>query len=262
MPNPLLHQINVASSVLSSTLALWRGTGVARAAVAPRKHLKLYDMEASPYCRAVREALTALALDVEIYPCPKGGGRFRAEAATLSGKMQFPLLIDPNTGTVMHESTEIIDYLFQTYGHCATPGTYRPHLLKKPAGYAASLLRGLRGLHYRRARAPKKLLALWSFESSPYSRLVRERLTELELPYLLHNLGKEQMADMGPAVLRLQQLRAGGRYTPKVGGKRAKVLAQHGRVQVPYLEDPNTGTKLYESAAIINYLEREYALGD
>ena len=36
---------------------------------------------ACPYCRAVREALTALHLDAEILPCPRGGSRFRPEAA-------------------------------------------------------------------------------------------------------------------------------------------------------------------------------------
>ncbi|MBL8490303.1 MAG: glutathione S-transferase N-terminal domain-containing protein, partial [Rhodocyclaceae bacterium] len=92
--------------------------------------------------------------------------------------------------------------------------------------------------------------------SSPYSRLVRERLTELELPYLLHNLGKEQWADMGPATLRIRP----GPYRPKAGGRREQVLARLGRVQVPYLEDPNTGVRMFESADIVDYLEKQYAL--
>jgi glutathione S-transferase len=50
-----------------------------------------------------------------------------------------------------------------------------------------------------------------------------------------------------------------GPYKPRPGGRREKVLAELGRVQVPYLEDPNTGVKLYESAEIIDYLERQYA---
>jgi len=119
-----------------------------------------------------------------------------------------------------------------------------------------SALRGWRGIRVRAAKVPEQRLELWSFESSPYSRLVRERLTELELPYLLHNLGKEQFADMGPATMRVKR----GPYTPKPGGKREQVLAKLGRVQVPYLEDPNTGTSLFESAAIIDYLEAQYAL--
>ena len=36
-------------------------------------------------------------------------------------------------------------------------------------------------------------------------------------------------------------------------------LADHtGRVQVPYLCDPNTATEMYESDAILGYLDRQY----
>lgn len=255
MPNALLHQANVLSSVLSSTLSAWRGTMVVQAAHAPKKHLKLYDMEGSPYCRLVREALTALGLDAEIYPCPKGGKRFRPEVKRLGGKAQFPFLVDPNTGVSMYESADIIEYLFKTYGGQATPSSYQPGQLHPLASGLSSVVRGLRGLKRRPAAHPAKLLALWSFESSPYSRLVRERLTELELPYVLHNIGKEQWADLGPAAMRLRP----GPYRPVPGGRRAQVLADLGRVQAPYLQDPNTDTQFYESSRIIDYLERHYA---
>lgn len=255
MPNSVLHQANVIGSLLSSTLSAWRGTSIVKAAVQPQQRLQLYDMEGSPYCRSVREALTALGLDAEIYPCPKGGRRFRPQAKKRGGKEQFPLLVDANTGTVLYESQAIVDYLFMTYGGQATPWLYRPSGLRPVVAGLGLAVRGMRGIRCRPASAPKKLLELWSFESSPYSRLVRERLTELELAYVLHNVGKEQWADMGPAVMRLKP----GPYQPRPGGRRAQVLAELGRVQVPYLEDPNTGTKLYESAAIIDYLERRYA---
>ena len=42
--------------------------------------------------RLVREALTELDLDAMIYPCPKGGKRFRPLATDLGGKTRFPLL--------------------------------------------------------------------------------------------------------------------------------------------------------------------------
>ncbi|RIJ70076.1 glutathione S-transferase, partial [Nakamurella silvestris] len=29
-------------------------------------------------------------------------------------------------------------------------------------------------------------------------------------------------------------------------------------IQVPYLEDPNTGAKLFESESIVNYLQKQY----
>ena len=60
---------------------------------------------------------------------------------------------------------------------------------------------------------------------------------------------------MGPAVMRLKP----GPYKPRPGGRREKVLAQLGRVQAPYLEDPNTGVKMFESLAIFKYLEKQYA---
>ncbi|HMX16456.1 MAG TPA: glutathione S-transferase N-terminal domain-containing protein [Rhodocyclaceae bacterium] len=256
MPDAFRHQAAVLGSVLASTLTAWRGTRVVKAAAPPSRLLQLYDMEGCPYCRIVREALTALALDAQIYPCPKGGKRYRKKAEALSGRMQFPLLVDPNTETAMLESTAIVDYLFRTYGGGPPPRSYRPGALTGKLAAMATAVRVMRGLRYRPARRPRRSLALWSFESSPYSRLVRERLTELELPYVLHNLGKEQWADMGPAAMRLRP----GPYRPKPGGRREEVLGRLGRVQVPYLEDPNTGVRMFESADIVDYLEKQYAL--
>lgn len=256
MPNPVLHQLNVLGSVVSSTLGKWRGSAAIKGAKQPNLPLKLYDIEASPYCRLVREALTALHLDAEIYPCPIGGKRFRPEAEKLGGKQQFPLLIDPNTNTIMYESADIIEYLFATYGSRGTPSAYRRTALTLPGVYAATVLRGLKGQKADpKRRAPAKLLHLWSFESSPYSRLVRERLCELEIPYVLHNVGKERWQDIGPAVLRLKP----GPYEPIPGGKRDLHFRRTGHMQVPYLEDPNTGAKLLESSLILDYLNETYA---
>ncbi len=258
MPNPVLHQLNVLGSVVSSTLGLWRGAQTLPASVPGRQPalpLRLYDIEACPYCRVVREALTALHLDAEILPCPKGGTRFRAEAERLGGKQQFPLLVDANTGTVMYESADIVAYLFRTYAGREVPAYYRSSALRPALGATAAAVRGLRGLRVRPSRAPVQPLALWSFEASPYSRLVRERLCELEIPYTLHNIGKERWQDIGPAVFRLKP----GPYEPIPGGKRDAHFRRTGHMQVPYLEDPNTGTALLESAAIIDYLEQTYA---
>lgn len=258
MPNAVTHQINVMASVLSSTLGLWRGTSVIASSVqapSPERLLKLYDMEGCPYCRAVREALTALHLDAEIYPCPKGGTRFRPEVVALGGKAQFPYLVDPNTDTRMYESEAIIAYLFRTYGGREVPTYYRGVFLKQIGNTLGSLVRGVHGTRRRAARGSTQLLQLWSFESSPYSRLVRERLTELELPYVLHNVGKERWQEMGPAARRIQ----GGPFQPVPGGKRAAHFARTGHMQVPYLEDPNTGVRMLESADILDYLERTYA---
>ena len=42
--------------------------------------------------------------------------RFGMQAKGLSGKAQFPLLVDPNTGKQMLESDAIISYLWSEYG--------------------------------------------------------------------------------------------------------------------------------------------------
>ena len=105
------------------------------------------------------------------------------------------------------------------------------------------------------SRQPKQLLTLYSFESSPYSRPVRELLCQLELPYHLINLGKSQWADMGPSTMRLKP----GPYQPPAGSKREAFLQQYGKVQVPFLIDPNYQVEMFESRDILQYLKQTYA---
>lgn len=254
MPNTLVHNFNVLGSVTTSSLTAWRGCLVVRKAEQPEQPIILYDMEACPYCRRVREALTALNLDVEIRPCPKGGRVFRAEAEAIGGKQQFPLLVDQNTGTVMYESEDIVKYLFREYAGRSVPKYYRSKAWQPALGSAASAASALRGMWARVGRQPEQPLHLWSFEGSPFSRLVREKLCELEIPYTLHNLGKEHWTELGPAKQRIKP----GPYTPIPGGKRDAFFQVHKRVQVPYLEDPNTGEGLFESARILKYLDTQY----
>jgi glutathione S-transferase len=255
MPNSLSHQGAVLGSVVSSSVALWRGCVVVRAAQQPALPLTLYDMEACPFCRLVREALSALHLDVQVRPCPRGGTRFRPEAQRLGGKQLFPLLVDPNTGTTMYESKDIVAYLFRTYGGGDVPAMYQRSWLRPVLGSLQSGVRLGHGSSARPSQAANEPLRLWSFEGSPFSRLVRERLTELELPYTLYNLGKEHWKEAGPAVRRILP----NPYVPREGGKRHAFWQAHGRVQVPYLEDPNTAAKLFNSPKILDYLERTYA---
>jgi glutathione S-transferase len=219
----------------------------------PTRPLQLFDFEACPYCRVVREALTELDLDVQIHPCPKGGTRHRPRARELAGRESFPTLHDPSAGVTVTGSQRVLGHLFARFANRHTPLRFRVGV---SSSIAASGVRGLRGSRAAASAAAAEPLELYSFESSPYCRLVRERLCELELEYLLHNLGKEQIADVGRPGLRLT-LRP---YRPKPGGKRQALERRGGRVQVPFLVDPNTSTALYESREILDYLDRTYAL--
>lgn len=249
-----MSTFDVLNSSLASTLRFWRGTNARPAARQPKKPLELYEFEACPYCRLVREALTELDLDALIRPSPHGGRRFRPRAEKLGGKQQFPFLVDPNTGESMYESAAIIDYLYRTYGGRSAP----THLLR-PLDVASSVLASVprlgAGSRARPSKAPKEPLELFSFESSPYSRRVRELLCELELPYLLRSTGKAQWRDLGPAGLRAKVFPD----LPVTGRTRTELLKRAGKVQVPHLVDPNTNTALFESDAIREYLQATYA---
>jgi len=250
----MLANLDVLNSTLASTLRFWRGTNARAAAEQPARHLQLYEFEACPYCRLVREALTELDLDALIYPTPHGGKRFRPKAEKLGGRQQFPFLVDPNSGESMYESADIIDYLYRRYG-----GRPAPSRLLRPLDVSSSVLASIprlrAGSRARPSRAPKRPLELFSFESSPFSRRVRELLSELELPYLLRSTGKARWQDLGPPVLRATLFPD----LPVTGRTRLELLERAGKVQVPYLVDPNTDTAMFESDAIRAYLLDTYA---
>jgi len=250
----MLTTLDVLNSGLTSTLRFWRGTSARGSARQPARPLQLYEFEACPYCRLVREALTELDLDAMIYPSPHGGRRFRPKVARLGGKQQFPFLVDPNTDESMYESADIIDYLYRTYGRRPAPSRLlRP--LEVSSSMLAAIPRLRAGSRARPSRAPGKPLELFSFESSPYSRRVRELLCELELPYLLRNTGKARWQDMGPPAFRATLFP----QLPVAGRTRTELLERAGKVQVPYLVDPNTDTAMFESDAIRQYLIDTYA---
>jgi glutathione S-transferase len=250
-------------AVINSVALLVRGTRGCASKPSPRtpeKLLKLYDMEASPYCRLVREVLTELDLDALILPCPPGGTRFRPEAERLGGKQQFPLLVDENQGIVLYESTAIIEYLRVTYGERRPHSARGLRALEVGTSYLASALLwrpgGIAGLKACPSKLPAQPLVLYSFEGSPYSKRVRARMTELELPYELRNTGKGQLSDFGPPFVRDKLFKG-----PLGTTRHRRWLAEHtGKVQVPYLIDPNTGVAMYESQDILDYLDQHYAL--
>ncbi|GAA3963674.1 glutathione S-transferase N-terminal domain-containing protein [Allohahella marinimesophila] len=245
---------DVASSVLASTARLWRGTMASPRPRGEKPELHLFDREGCIECRLVREALSELNLDAQIFPFPERGQRYLEALKAHSGSTRVPFLFNPQTDKGYAGASEIVNFLFDTYSRRNVPLPLREGLISRWMSHAATVIRGNRGVKATPSRPAEKPLTLYSFESSPYSRLVRERLTELELGYTLINLSKQQIADLGPATQRLHL----GKYEPLPGSKREAFLRKHGRVQVPYLEDPNTGVSLFESTKILQYLNDQY----
>lgn len=226
--------LDVASSYAASVARLGAGMYLRPLGKRPEQRLQLYEFEACPFCRKVREAMTLLDLEVMIYPCPKGGTRFRPEVKKRGGKTMFPYLVDPNTGREMYESDDIIQYLFETYGNGKPPFYLRLGPLTNAGAALASVVRPV-GRQVRPSRAPETPLELWSFEASPFCRIAREALCELELPYVLHNVAKKSPS-------------------------RKAFVERSKKMMVPYLVDPNTGQEMFESADIVRYLRQTYGV--
>ncbi len=229
----MLRAFDVTTSILATVSRLGYADRVGALGARPEKPLELYEFEACPFCRKVREALTVLDLEATVYPCPKGGPRFRPEVKRRGGKALFPYLVDPNTATEMYESNEINRYLFSTYGAGGVPLMLAGGTFTNATEAAATALRLGGGAWYRRSNPPPTPLELWSYEASPFCRIVREALCELEIPYVLHNVAKGS--------LRREELRE-----------------RSGKIMVPYLADPNTGKEMFESADIVAYLRATY----
>lgn len=245
---------NIATSTLSTLLRMSNGIRADAGRAQPALMLKLYDIEQCPYCRLVREVLTELDLDADIYPCPKQGERFRPELVARGGKAQFPYLIDPNTGVEMYESLDIIEYLFANYGGGSTPLKWRAGGLQTFGSMLAGMPRLSRGMRARPGALPNEPLELYSFESSPYARVVREELYLMEIPYRLRNCGRTQTAEW---LLPSMRERLDIPLQSEQANRRA-LLDKEGRVSIPYLFDPNTNRGMFESADIVAYLQNTY----
>jgi glutathione S-transferase len=245
-------RLRALASFGTTLLRINRGGIVKGRRRAPERPLELYEAEFCPFSRHVREALTELDLDAMIYPVPKGGKRFRQRLAKLGGKAKIPFLHDPNTGAKLYDSEKIVAYLYKQYGHEWQDVPER----NIATSTLASLVRGKSGMFAVPSKAPRKPLELYSFESSPYARLTRETLCELQIPYLLHNVGKTpgSHADYLPPEYRYEYVHD---YMPGTENRR-KFMQRTGRVMVPYIVDPNTNTAMFETRNIEAYLRKTY----
>ncbi|KAG7349447.1 endonuclease/exonuclease/phosphatase [Nitzschia inconspicua] len=220
---------------LASSLATKTRFGAAQA-VAPRKtsapphhHLTLYDFEASPWCRLVREYLTILDLQVHMRPCPRETlfaegvfspiSRFRPQAMQHlknsfgMDDLTFPLLVDRTKDAedpvIVHQSYDILTHLWENYGQSVIPSRLaagdtshrRPDqkvndpsipfplrflLLSSPSYLRPWPRCGLMRFpsNWIKNCDGTRELILYQSEGCPQSRLVREVLCSLEIPYL------------------------------------------------------------------------------
>ena len=148
---------HIATSMVTTLLRGSNGIQCEPAAVQPALLLQLYDMENCPYFRLVREVLTEIGLDAEIYPSPKGGTRYRPITEQLGGKAQFPFLVDPNTGAEIYESLAIIEYLFDSYALRPMPLKWKLGPLQKLGSTLAGLPRASRGMRVHAGQLPQQM---------------------------------------------------------------------------------------------------------
>ena len=224
---------NFASSLLATAVRL--GSGAVARAIGPRPRdaLILYELEWCPYSRLVREALSELDLDALIMPCPSGEREHHAELEQM-GQSKFPFLVDRSAGVQLGDSANIVEHLFGRYGDGSpVPLRYRGNFARE-LSKLASALRGGEPRWESPARRPEQTLELWNYEGSPYCRLVREQLGRLGLAYLSRNLA---------------------RNSPR----REEFRSRYGLLQFPRLYDPNTKIGLFETDAILSYLNAHYA---
>lgn len=81
------------------------------------------------------------------------------------------------------------------------------------------------------------MLELYGFEGCPSCKKVRATLSSLGITYI------HRSAPFG------------------ADATRAELRARGGKVQVPYLIDPNRVVEMYESESIIQYLDETYGIG-
>lgn len=190
----------------------------------PTGELVLYEFEACPFCRKVREALVWLDLDVLMRPCPPGGTRFRPERVP-----PFPQLVDG--GQLIRESSAIVQHLVDRYGDGDVPWALR-------LGPLTTLSSGLASLALPRVRAlasaaPNQPLELFADETSAEAREIRQWLCAREIAYRWRTCGR------GSA-------------------KMAELAERTGRAELPALLDPNHGVDVRGAGAAVAHLQRTY----
>jgi Glutathione S-transferase, N-terminal domain len=127
------------------------------------------------------------------------------------------------------ESDKIIEYLFDYFG----PGVAAiPASLKGKIG-GSTQAGGKLISNIKQDNMRKKPIEIWGYEGFAAVRPVRETLCGLALAHKVVHCAKGS-----------QNLK--------------KLLAKAGKADLPFMEDPNTNTKLWGTADIVKYLSTTY----
>ena len=224
------RSFDLLTSTVGSKLRFNTGQHIlTRSSTIPKTNLTLYEYEASPWCRLVREHLNLLGLPVLIKPTPRQTlltegafdkqSKYRHEAWTLiqqnqqfkenRGIFQFPLLLDnteTNENKLIYESSSIISHLWTHYSENVIENRPSndsllnsnglPFFLRFPLLSAPSVLRpfphcGLFQLPSTfNQNKTHRPLVLKALEGCPQARLIREKLSSMCIVYYNVPCGK------------------------------------------------------------------------
>lgn len=201
----------------------------------PTEPLIVYDAQ-DANSRKIREAVCILDLETMFKPCAEGGKTLKKELSDrlTTSTASIPFMIDPNNGTEMSDADEIVAYLFRNYGNNKIPLILRKGPINNFTAKLGMAPRREIGTTYAgNGNTPAKPLQYWAYEASPFCAVVREVLSELEIPHILKPVARGST-------------------------KRQELFDRRGHFQAPYLEDPNTGVAMFESTIIIEYLRKTY----
>lgn len=236
----VLETIKPAGLFLARGMRSGRGSTVSPAVASqPEKPLILYSYEGNQFCRLVREVLTELDIVYELRSAGKESPR-RAELASITGgSSQCPYLIDPNTGTSMPESADIVEYLYKTYASYTPPSeilewtsTNVMSLAKPIFEFLAPLQAGEKDaeIDYQgKLQAAKKQIeeetssapvVAYTYELSPFSSETTALLDRLGVDFKEISLGKEWLPGL---------IAEGGAI------KRAALLEMTGQSSLPHI---------------------------
>jgi len=205
------EKMTLAGLYLASWMRSGRGETISPSAGdRPKQPLILYSYEGNQFCRLVREVLTELDIVYELRSAGKESPRRSELASITGGSSQCPYLIDPNTGTSMPESADIVEYLYKNYASYTPPSevlewaSTNVMSLAKPVfkvlaplqagekdserNYKEEIRAVIEEIEAEAASAP---IIVYTYELSPFSTETTLLLDRLGVEYKNISLGKE-----------------------------------------------------------------------